>query len=400
MSRAPSNPLPFLFLAAKSSGGRSVGIRRAMNRRQLADQLRRERMVPLRTWQLPAWIGEGGKVSLKDQAELNFQLSQLLTRGVPLVEALDVTATAVATSTKPLVLRMKEMVASGSSFADAALQTGTFDKVTVAVYRAAERTGDLGGAAKQLAYTARRQLAIGNKALTLMLYPAIVLTISIAVSLLVLTVIVPKIGDALESANVKLPAFTALVVGAGNMLRENILIVGLAVLAIITGIIFARKPIGVLIGRLSRSTPLLKDVVLAQESSRFFTVMAAMTRSGVTLGDALGVAVGVIGHPQLRKQLTNVQLRLIEGGSLRQLIDTVDALPLTTRRLMIAAERSGDLQTAFETLASDTAEEVDRRSQRLLAALEPLLIVFMFVVIGSLLLSIMIPLLKLSSQVG
>lgn len=400
MSRAPSNPLPFLFLAAKSSGGRSVGIRRAMNRRQLADQLRRERMVPLRTWQLPAWVGEGGKVSLKDQAELNFQLSQLLTRGVPLVEALDVTASAVAPSTKPLVFRMKEMVASGSSFADAALQTGTFDRVTVAVYRAAERTGDLGGAAKQLAYTARRQLAIGNKALTLMLYPAIVLTISIAVSLLVLTVIVPKIGDALESANVKLPAFTALVVGAGNLLRENILVVGLVIMAIITGIIFARKPIGVLIGRLSRSTPLLKDVVLAQESSRFFTVMAAMTRSGVTLGDALGVAVGVLGHPQLRKQLTNVQLRLIEGGSLRQLIDTVDALPLTTRRLMIAAERSGDLQTAFETLASDTAEEVDRRSQRLLAALEPLLIVFMFLVIGSLLLSIMIPLLKLSSQVG
>lgn len=400
MSRAPSNPAPFFFIAAKSSGGRSMGIRRAVNRRQLADQLRRERMVPLQTWQLPAWVGEGGKVPLKDQAELNFQLSQLLTRGVPLVEALDVTASAVAASTRPLVMRMKEMVASGSSFADAALQTGTFDKVTVAVYRAAERTGDLGGAAKQLAYTARRQLAVGNKALTLMLYPAIVLTISIAVSLLVLTVIVPKIGDALESANVKLPGFTALVVGAGNLLRENILWVGIGFLGLVTGIVFARKPIGALIGRLSRSTPLLKDVVLAQESTRFFTVMAAMTRSGVTLGDALGVAVGVLGHPQLRKQLTNVQLRLIEGGSLRQLIDTVDALPLTTRRLMIAAERSGDLQTAFETLAADTAEEVDRRSQRLLAALEPLLIVFMFVVIGSLLLSIMIPLLKLSSQVG
>lgn len=400
MSRSPTAPTPFLFLAAKSTGGRSLGVRRAMSRRQLADQLRRERMVPLRTWALPAWVGEGNKVSLKDQAELNFQLAQLLTRGVPLVEALEVTASAVSSSTRPLVLRMKEMVASGSSFADAALSTGTFDKVTVAVYRAAERTGDLGGAAKQLAHTARRQLAVGNKALTLMLYPAIVLTISTAVSLLVLTVIVPKIGDALESANIKLPAFTAFVVGAGNLLRENIVWVALGFLGLVTAIVFARRPIAALIGRLSRSTPLLKDVVLAQESTRFFTVMAAMTRSGVTLGDALGVAVGVLGHPQLRKQLTNVQHRLIEGGSLRQLIDTVVALPLTTRRLMIAAERSGDLQTAFETLAADTAEEVDRRSQRLLAALEPLLIVFMFVVIGTLLLSIMIPLLKLSSQVA
>jgi type II secretory pathway component PulF len=82
------------------------------------------------------------------------------------------------------------------------------------------------------------------------------------------------------------------------------------------------------------------------------------------------------------------------------LIDQVTALPMTTRRLLIAAERSGDLQTAFETLAGDMAEEVDRRSSRMLAALEPILIVIMFLIIGGLLLSLMIPLIRLSSQVS
>ena len=79
---------------------------------------------------------------------------------------------------------------------------------------------------------------------------------------------------------------------------------------------------------------------------------------------------------------------------MRQLIDTVTALPLPTRRLLIAAERSGDLESAFELLATDMAEEVERRSARLLAAMEPTMLVVMFFMIGSMVLSIMIPMIQ------
>jgi type II secretory pathway component PulF len=126
--------------------------------------------------------------------------------------------------------------------------------------------------------------------------------------------------------------------------------------------------------------------------------MAAMTRTGVPLADALGVANEAVGLPSLRKQLETLRTRLIEGGVLRVLIENVSELPLATRRLLIAAERAGDLETAFDGLASDMADEVDRRSARLLAALEPLLIVAMFVVIGSILLAIMIPIITMASR--
>jgi type II secretory pathway component PulF len=93
-----------------------------------------------------------------------------------------------------------------------------------------------------------------------------------------------------------------------------------------------------------------------------------------------------------------LRTRLIEGGNLRTLIDTVGALPLPTRRLLMAAERSGDLDSAFETLASDMTEELERKSERLLAAMEPLLIVMMFLMIGSLVISIMLPLMQATSN--
>jgi type IV pilus assembly protein PilC len=396
-----SPPSQYLYLAAKPDGGRTLGFRKARSQRHLSDDLRRQRLVALKTWTLPTWAVKGeDKVKLKDQAELHLQLAQLLTRAVPLVEALEVTATAVAPRTRPKVEKMREMVAAGSSFSDAAETVGVFDRVTIAVYRSAERTGDLAGAAKQLSHTTRRQLAITGKVGTLLIYPAIVISLSLVVAAFMLMVIVPRIGTALASSGTEIPWITEKMVWLGTTLANNFIWVALA-LALLGVVVFGFRA-NILRGtmRFARVAPILKDVVVTQESARFFTVMAAMTRSGVTLADALGVAVSAVGHPRLRQQLTMLRTRLIEGGVLRVLIDSVDALPLPTRRLLIAAERSGDLESAFETLAEDMAVELDRKSSRALAALEPVLIIFMFLIIGSMVLSIMIPLIKSAANAG
>lgn len=387
----------FVFLAAKPDGGRTLGMRRARDQRHLGEQLRRERLVALRVWSLPSWASSSDAVSLRDQGELHTQLAQLLTRGVPLVEALDATSKSVAATTAPRVERMREQVAAGASFSDAATATAMFDSVTIAVYRAAERSGDLGGAAKQLAGTTRRQLRISGKAGTLMIYPAIVLTLSLIVTVLMLSFVLPKIGQSLQDMGSTLPWFTNILMKIGVFMRDNLLFLGVGVLVLITLCLMIRQPIGLIVARVSRRVPLLRDVVLTQESARFFTVMAAMTRSGVTLGDALGTATGALSHPNLKLQLATLRTRLIEGGNLRTLIDTVTALPLPTRRLLMAAERAGDLDSAFETLAEDMTEELERKSDRLLAAMEPLLILGMFLLIGSLVIAIMVPLMQATS---
>ena len=81
------------------------------------------------------------------------------------------------------------------------------------------------------------------------------------------------------------------------------------------------------------------------------------------------------------------------------LIDKVNALPLATRRLLMAAERAGDLDTAFDGLARDMTEELERRTSRLMALLEPAAIVVMFFIIGSLVLALMIPMLTMTNQI-
>ena len=399
MSAVPQSSA-FLYVAVRSGGGRKFGLRQAGSTAALAQSLRAENQLLLKTWKLPGWAAKESELGLKDQATLNEQLAQLLSRGVPLVEALDVASQTVRPQVRPRILRMKEQVAAGSSFADACKTVGGFDNVTIAVYRGAERSGDLAGSAKELFHNARRRLQVVGKATTLMIYPAIVLSISLIVASLIMIVIVPMLSGALEQQGIKLPSYSRVIMGTGKWMRDNVLWLGLGVAIVLTLALIGREIVVAIVQRLMRRLPMIREVVLAQESARFFSVMAAMTRTGVPVGDALGVANQAVTHPVMRKQLERLRTRLIEGGLLRALIEEVTSLPLATRRLLIAAERAGDLESAFGTLAGDMIDEVEKRSGRLLAMLEPALIVFMFAIIGSLLLALMLPILTMARNVG
>lgn len=390
----------FAFLAAGPGGRKKFGVRQARNIPALADSLRSENRILIKYWRLPKWAAREPGLSLSDHATLNDQLGQLLTRGVPLVEALEVTAATVRPSAKPRILRMRELVSSGASFANSCRTVGGFDNVTIAVYQGAERTGDLAGAAKQLAETARRQLKVQGKAATLMIYPAIVMSISAVVALIMLTVVVPLIGEGLSRADIKLPWISQVIMDLGAWMKANITYLLMGFAAAMIALLLGRVYVLSVVQKFMRRAPLIRDVVMAQEAARFFSVMAAMTRTGVPMADALAVANQAVNHPSLLRQLQRLRTRLIEGGLLKTLIEEVSEFPISTRRLLIAAERSGDMESAFTMLAGDMTDEVDRRAGRLLAVMEPLLIVFMFLIIGSLLMAILLPMLTLTNKIG
>src|SRR5690606_23227896 len=216
---------PFLFVAATPMGSRKMGVRAAASEPSLSELLRKEQLLLLRAWRLPQWAqtSESVGIPVADDLAMNDQLATLLPRGVPLIEALDVVSTVVKPGTKQRIERIRDMVVSGSSFADACQKAGGFEDVSIAVYRAAERAGDLGGAAARLASSARRRLAISRKAITLMIYPAVVMSISVVVVLGMLSFVVPRIGEALSEAGVTLPWFSDLVFSAGAWCRDNLI---------------------------------------------------------------------------------------------------------------------------------------------------------------------------------
>jgi len=399
VSQATANTTQYFFVAVNAAGSKKMGLRAAPSEADLLGDLSNDQLLLLRAYPMPSWIAARNTISTKDQLALNEQLENLLNRGVPLTDALDVAASLVSASTKQRIEKMRSAVASGSSFADACAQVGGFDDVTITVYRAAEKSGDLAIAAGGLAQSARRKMAVAGKVGTLLIYPLMVLAISIVIGVIMLVFVIPQIGAAIKSFGADLPWYTTAVLWIGETLRTQWLpIVSVIVLVSILGIV-GRKQIAAAGNALVRKIPFFGPLLLASESARFFSVMAAMTRSGVTIADALAVASEVVSHPKLNDQLRTLQVRLVEGGVFTSIIERVDAFPLATRRLLIAADKAGDLESAFGGLSEDLAAEVNKQSDRLLAILEPLLIVLVFILVGGLIASIMIPLLTATGSV-
>ena len=395
MTRASLNS-SFFYIANKPSGGKAFGVRSARSHRALAGVLRKERQVLVKTWKLPDWATNESEMSLKDHAEFDAQLAQLLERGVPLTEALEVASSVVKADNEDRILRLRALIAQGTNFADACHQVGSFDEVTCAVYRAAEKTGDLAGACRQLAIGARRRLEVSGKAATLMIYPSIVLSIAFIAGLVMMTLVIPTIGESMASSGIKVPLFTKILVTVGTTLRANILfLLGGIVLVLIIAFLW-RGGVAKLAIKITRNMPFVRDVVMEQELTRFFSVMGSMTRSGIVLSDAIAVSSGVIGHPKLNKDLQRLQQRLIEGGLFRSLIDKVEALPLATRKLLIAADQAGDLESAFDSLAKDHSQNVDKKTARLMAVLEPLMIIILFLIVGAMILAITLPMMDMT----
>jgi type II secretory pathway component PulF len=397
MSPAATSSRSFFYLANKSSGGKTMGVRSARSERALAELLRKDKQTLVRTWKIPDWASSEPQMTLKDHAAFDAQIAQLVSRGVPLTEALEVAAGVVSKPNRDRIDRLRNQVAQGTSFADACKLVGSFDTVTVATYRAAEKTGDLAGACESLAKSARRQLEVSGKAATLMIYPAIVLTLAVMAALVMIILVVPMIGNSLSKAGMALPWITNVLVSLGNFLQANILpFVGIIVVLIVLALLFRDSLIKLGI-KATRRAPFVRDVVMEQELTRFFAVMSSMSRSGIPLGDALQVSSGAITHPDLNRDLQRMRLRLIEGGVFRNLILKVETLPESTRRLLVAADQGGDLEDAFNALANDHAAEVDKKTARLMAVLEPLLIVLLFVIVGTIILAIMLPMFSMAS---
>lgn len=397
MSRATSTSQSFFYIASKPAGGKAMGIRSARSKRALAEYLRKDKQTLVRTWNLPNWMSNEQDMSLKDHANFDAQIAQLVSRGVPLTEALDIAATVVSKGNTQRIERLGNLVSQGTSFADSCKQVGSFDSVTIAVYKAAEKTGDLAGASDQLAKGARRRMEVSGKAATLMIYPAIVLSIAFVAALVMLTLVVPTIGNAMTKSGIAIPLFTQILVSIGNFLVANILpFAGGFVLALVCALLF-RATLAKLAIKATRNAPFVRDVVMEQELTRFFSVMSSMTRSGIPLADAIQVSSAVISHPTLNSDLQKMRQRLVEGGIFSSLISQIESLPVPTRRLLVAADQAGDLESAFDALAKDHAQEVEKKTDRLMAILEPLLIVILFLIVGTMILAIMLPMINMTS---
>jgi general secretion pathway protein F len=384
-----------------ADGNRTVtGVVQADTARAARAQLRERGLVPLAVEPVRAGAGRGGARLARDRALVLRQLAALLRAGLPLEEVLSLVADQTGSKrvARPLAA-IRARVLEGRSLSDAmSEQPALFPAMYTRSVAAAEQAGRLESVVARLADHAERRLALSRSLVVALVYPVLLSLISLAVVWGLLGFVVPRVVGVFERAGEDLPAITRsllavsdFVTGAGAWVGAGLLVAAAA------AFVALRQPGPRLwLDRTLLRLPLVGALVRAQAAALFARTFAILVGSSVPAVEALRAASDVVANRKVQADLDAAADRVREGASISAALQSVAWLPPLTRRLVHGGEQAGELGAMLEHAAELQEAELADTGQVLLAVLQPLLILFVGLVVLYIVLAILLPVMSLS----
>jgi type II secretory pathway component PulF len=324
-------------------------------------------------------------------------LSTLLTAGILLTEALDTLIRQHRGRFKTALMLVRDRVMAGASLAQAfGEQEDVFDELSVRMVEVGENSGTLDVVLEQLAEFKDRSLQLKDRVLTALLYPFIVLVVSLGVCLFLMVGVIPMLLANLIEAGRPLPWPTRVLKGASDALLHHgfSVAVGIAVLCV-AAVILVRTPRGRRIWhRALLRVPVLGSMALKQSISRIAFIMSTLIRSGIEYLSALEIAARSTRNVILREALEQSGTDVRDGRDIGPALERANVFPPVVVQIFTVGQQSGRLEEMLDRLAAKYDRQVASASARLAAALEPVLIVTLAVFVGFILFATMLPILE------
>ena len=396
----------FEYEALDASGRPKRGVISADSARMARQELRSLLLTPvkissLREDQQEARRAGPRKISSRDLAALTRQLSVLLGAATPLEEALNVIAQQYE---KPHVRRrlmaVRERVMEGWRFSDALNEDPkSFPDVYRAVVASGETAGDMAGVLDRLATMLEKNQSMRGKAFGALIYPAALVVIAGGVVTALMTQVVPKIVDQFNGFDATLPLITRIVVSISDFISAYGLFILLAILlgaaALWQGL---RQPaFKQAFDRRMLNLPVLGKLLRALDAARFARTLSTLFAGGAPLLDSLTGAARTVSNAYMRAQLEESVTSVGEGASLSAALKRTKVLPPVMAPMIAAGERAGALPVLLDKTAAQLEEEFDSAANTALRLLEPAIIAILGVIILVIVVSIMLPILRLNS---
>lgn len=325
------------------------------------------------------------------------ELSTLLGVGIPLLEAIDTIIKQHKGRFRLVLQQLRDQVAAGVSLAEAmAQQPAVFDDFCLNLVEVGENAGNLDVALTRLAEFKERSAQFRGKITNALLYPAIVFCMAIAVSIFLMTYVTPKLLSGLIEAGRPIPLATRIVKGFSDLLLSKGWLIAIVVVlvAAILGWLW-RTPGGRLrFHRLQLRTPLLGDLIRKQAISRIAMVMAALMRSGIVFVRAIQITQRTTANLVIREALARCEAAVHAGQDIAQALEDTGAFPPTVVQVFAVGEQSGRLEEMLDRLALDYDHQVNTATGRLTTVLEPLLIIFLVLMVGLIAFATVLPMLE------
>jgi type IV pilus assembly protein PilC len=331
------------------------------------------------------------------------QLATLIDSGLPLLRSLNVLAKQERDAVlKNTINKLADAVQGGSTFSDGLAQHPViFNDLYVNMVKAGEVGGVLEVVLARLAEFQEKAQKIKNKVVAAMVYPMIVMVMAIAIMSFLLVFIVPKFEAIFHDmlGDKPLPTITLFVIGVSNFVKNHGLILLGAVIVLIAAYKFFARTRGgrLLIDRIKLHMPLSGDLIRKTAISRFARTLGTLVTSGVPILQALNITRETAGNTVIARAINQVHDSVKEGESIVQPLEASGAFPPMVISMIDVGEETGQLPEMLLKIAEVYDDEVDNSVAGLTSMLEPIMIVFLALVVGTIVIALFLPLISIIS---
>lgn len=335
-------------------------------------------------------------------AEATRELATLLAVDVPLLDALDTLVLQHGGGFQAVLRGLRDRVAAGASLAEAMRdQEGVFDSLSVCMVEVGERGGHLDEVLDRLADFQEKSLELKDRVLSALLYPTIVLSISLLVCLFLMTFVVPILLENLSQTGRPLPWPTRVLKLGSDLLTQHGLFLAALSAAICGGVWgLLRTPWGQRWKyRLLLRLPLIGGMVRKQEIARIAFVISTLMRSGVVFLEALRLAAQTTKNILMRESLAECDELVGAGSDIGAALSRSGFFPQLVIHVFSVGQQSGRLEEMLERLAVGYERQVSSSAARMASALEPILILVLSIFVGFILFATMLPILEAGNAI-
>ena len=343
------------------------------------------------------------KLSIQGFLVFNQELAALLAAGLPLLQCLELMLERMKDPLfREILTDIRERVESGSELSAAfEAHAEHFPRLYPSSLKAGERSGDLEKVIRRFVRYLQLVLEARKRVVSALIYPAVLVCLSAAMIVVMTVYVVPKFAVFYQDLEAELPLITRVTLGTGNFLRENWLLI---VAAIVGGWLALRAwiatPAGrVGIDRLKLRIPIIGPVLHRFGISEFTRSLATLLDGGLPLVPSLEIAVGAVGNAYLRERLQPTVQRVREGKALHASLEQSRVMEDLAIDMVKVGETTGALGTMLTSVSDFLDQDVEIRMGRLLTLVEPLMLVFMGIIIALLLISVYLPMFSVLGQV-
>jgi len=400
----------FEYSAFNEQGKKHKGILQADTAKQARQQLREQGLFVvsialIATQQDKTSVNQRffQRVSSDDVVLFTRQLETLLSAGIPIADALQSVALQTsAVSMRKIIMAVRAKVLEGHALAVALSEfPSVFPPLYRATIKAGESAGHVDSVLARLADYVERQQAIRKKIQQAMIYPTIMLMVSLAIVIFLLSTLVPQITVLFADSNSQLPFVTELLIAISESVTHYGIYAAIAI--VIAVFLFARayrhKPFRARVHNYLLRLPLIGKLIRLINTSRYCRTVAILSQAGVPIVDAMQLATEVVNNNPMQASLQQAAEKVREGVSINQALSASGYLPAVSLHLIANGESSGRLEAMLNRAADSQETATAQAINTMVSLLEPLMTLFMGGVVLFIVLAILLPIFNLSQLV-